>query len=121
MRTAIAKMIEVDSIIVRDSYAYVSKPGKDADGLPDLITVPVENFKETNIAFIPEGIIGDIQGVEPLTLGYAPEDVASYDEGRLKLTQRAEPKTHSIYIDSECCQLCVPGAVQHMFISTVTA
>lgn len=121
MRTAIAKMIEVDSIVVRDSYAYVSKPGKDADGLPDLITVPVENFKETNIAFIPEGIIGDIQGVEPLTLGYAPEDVASYDEGRLKLTQRAEPKTHSIYIDSECCQLCVPSAVQYMFISTVTA
>lgn len=121
MRRAIAKMIEVDSIVVRDSMAFVSKPGKGADGLPDLIDVPVENFKETNVSFIPDGIIGDIQGVEPITLGYAPEDVASYDEGRLKLTQRAEAKTHSIYIDSEFCQLCVPGAVKNMFISTVTA
>ena len=121
MKSTISKLIEVDEIVVRDTWAYVSKPGKDADGLPDLITVPVENFKETNISFIPDGIIGDIQGVEPLTLGYDPEDVASFDEGRLKLTTRKEPKTHSIYIDSECCQLCVPGAVRHMFISTVTA
>lgn len=121
MKSTIAKLIEVDSIVVRDTWAYVAKPGKGEDGLPDLITVPVENFKETNISFIPDGIIGDIQGVEPLTLGYDPEDVASYDEGRLKLTTRKEPKTHSIYIDSECCQLCVPGAVQRMFISTVTA
>ena len=121
MMRAMAKMIEVDSIVVRDSVAYVSKPGVGEDGLPDLITVPVENFKETNISFIPDGIIGDIQGVEPLTLGYNPEDVASFDEGRLKLTQRTEAKTHSIYIDSECCELCVPGAVRNMFISTVTA
>lgn len=121
IKGAVAKMIEVDSIVIRDSIAYVSKPGKGSDGQPDLITVPVENFKETNVAFIPEGNIGNIQGVEPLTLGYAPEDVASYHEGRLKLTQRAEPKTHSIYIDSEFCQLCVPSAVPYMFISTVTA
>ena len=121
MKAAIAKMIEVDSIVIRDSIAYVSKPGTGADGLPDLVNVPVENFKETNIAFIPEGNIGDIQGVEPLTLGYDPADVASFDDGRLKLTTRKEPKTHSIYIDSEFCQLCVPSVVQHMFISTVTA
>lgn len=121
MMTTIAKMIEVDSIKVNDSIAYVSKPGTDADGLPDLVNVPVENFKETNIAFIPEGNIGDIQGVEPLTLGYDPADVASFDDGRLKLTTRKEPKTHSIYIDSEFCQLCVPSVVQYMFISTVTA
>lgn len=121
MKAAIAKMIEVDSIVIRDSIAYVSKPGTGGDGLPDLVNVPVENFKETNIAFIPEGNIGDIQGVEPLTLGYDPADVASFDDGRLKLTTRKEPKTHSIYIDSEFCQLCVPSVVQHMFISTVTA
>lgn len=121
MMAAIAKMIEVDSIKVNDSIAYVSKPGTDADGLPDLVDVPVENFKETNIAFIPEGNIGDIQGVEPLTLGYDPADVASFDDGRLKLTTRKEPKTHSIYIDSECCQLCVPSVVRFMFICTVSA
>ena len=96
MMATIAKMIEVDSIKVNDSIAYVSKPGTDADGLPDLVNVPVENFKETNIAFIPEGNIGDIQGVEPLTIGYDPADVASFDDGRLKLTTRKEPKTPSI-------------------------
>ena len=121
MKEAIAKMIEVDSIVVRDSIAYVAKPGTGEDGLPDLITVPVENFKETNISFIPDGKLGDIQGVEPITLGYRPEDVASFHDGRLKLTTRAEPKTHSIYIDSEFCKLCVPSVVPYMFISTVTA
>lgn len=121
MKEALAKMIKVDSIVIRDSIAYVSKPGTDADGMPDLVEVAVENFKETNIAFIPEGNIGTIQGIEPNTLGFNPEDVAKYHGGRLALCQRAEPKTHSIYIDSEFAQLCVPSAVQYMFISTVTA
>jgi len=115
------KLCRLDSIVVRDSYAYVDKPGKDDDGVPDIISSPVENFKATNIAFIPEGRLGDIQGVEPLTLGYDADKVASYDGGRLKLTQRAEPKTHSIYIESEAAQLCVPSVPQYMFISTVTA
>lgn len=121
IKAEVTKIIKVNSIVIRDSIAYVSKPGTGADGKPDLVTVPVENFKETNVAFIPEGRIGSIQGVEPITLGYNPEDVASYHGGRLKLTQRAEPKTHSIYIDSEFRQLCVPSAVPYMFISTVTA
>lgn len=115
------KLCHVDSIVTRDSYAYVDKPGKDEDGVPDIISTPIENFKGTNIALIPEGNIGDIQGVEPLTLGYDADKVASYDGGRLKLTQRAEPKTHSIYIESEAAEICVPSVPQYMFISTVTA
>ena len=43
-----------------------------------------------------------------------------YDGGRLKLTQRANPETHSIYIESEAAQMCVPRMPQYMFISTVT-
>ena len=38
-------IFKVDEIVPRDSYAFVDKPGKDADGQPDLITEQVENFK----------------------------------------------------------------------------
>lgn len=111
------KIIKVDAIVARDSWAFVDKPDEAAK---DIVTTLVENFKVTNISFIPDGIIGGFQGVEPLTLGYEPDKVASYDGGRLKLTQRAEPKTHSIYIESEAAQLAVP-TTPHIFISTVTA
>lgn len=53
-------------------------------------------------------------------MGYEANKVASYDGGRLKLTQRANPETHSIYIESEAAQMCVPRMPQYMFISTVT-
>ena len=120
LKAIFKKLVKVDEIVPRDSYAFVDKPGKDADGQPDLITEQVENFKATNIAFIPVGQIGTIQGVEPLTLGYEANKVASYDGGRLKLKQRANPATHSIYIESEAAQMCVPRMPQYMFISTVT-
>lgn len=120
LKETFRKLIRVDEIVPRDSFAFVDKVGKDADGLPDIVTEQVENFKSTNIAFIPVGGIGTIQGVEPLTLGYEADKVASYNEGRLKLTQRVEPKTHSLYIESEAAQLCVPKVPQYMFISTVT-
>ncbi len=116
----IRRLIRVDEIVVRDSFAFVDKIGEDADGNPDIVTETVENFSVTNIAFVPTGKIGGIQGVEPLTLGYDADKVASYNDGRLKLTQRVEPKTHSLYIESEAAQLCVPSVPQFMFISTVT-
>lgn len=115
------KLIGADFITLRDSLATVVKPGQDENGDPDLVEEVIENFVSTNIAFIPEGKIGDIQGVKPLTLGYDPEDVATFHDGRLVLTTRAVPKTHSIYIDSEFAQLCVPTQPKHMYISTVTA
>ena len=70
---------------------------------------------------MPDGKLGDIMGVAPITLGYDADKVALYDGGRLVLTQRAIPETHSIYIESEAAQLCVPSAVRGMFVSTVTA
>lgn len=115
-----AKLIKVDEIVTRDSIATVVKPGKDENGDPDLVEVEIENFCPTNIAFIPTGKIGDIQGVRPLSLGYDPEDVAKFHDGRLLLTTRTVPKTHSIYIDSEFAQLCVPSMPKYMFHSTVT-
>jgi hypothetical protein len=114
------KLIKADEIVGRDSYAYVDKPGKDADGTPDLITEQVENFKKENVAFIPTGKIGGVQGVEPLDLGYKAEEIGSFHDGRLKLYQRVNQETHSMYIESEAAQLCVPSAIEQMFISTVT-
>lgn len=108
------------TIVPRDTYAYVDKVGTDVDGNPDIVTEQIENFKKENIAFVPDGKIGDIKGVTPLTLGYDEDKVARYFEERLVLTQRAEEKTHSIYIESEAAQLCVPSVPQGMFISTVT-
>lgn len=115
------KLIKVDRIVARDSYAFVDAPGKDAEGMPDLVTTQVANFNPKNVAFIPEGTIGTIQGTTPLTLGYDADKVATYNGCRLVLTHRVEPKTHSIYIDSEAADLCVPTMTKQMFVMTVTA
>lgn len=109
------------TIVARDTYAYVTKPEKNKDDENDIVTIQIENFDPKNIAFIPTGELGTIMGVEPLTVGYDSKYVASYSGGRLKLTQRTEPKTHSLYIESEAAQICVPSQPQAMFISTVTA
>lgn len=121
IRARFAKMVGARSIIVRDSKSFVDKPGTNEDGEKDLVTVQVDNFERKNISFIPAGNIGDIQGVKPLSLGYDPDEVAYHDGGRLMLTTRAERATHSIYVESEFAQICVPSNVNAMFISTVTA
>lgn len=113
-------IIKVDEIKLQDSMAVTSVPGTDADGLADLVDVAVENFKKENIVFHPSGNIGDIQGVQPLTVGVRDEDIAWFDGGRLLLTQRPEAKTRSIYFDSEFAQLPVLNAPQWHFICTVT-
>lgn len=120
-KEAIRKIIKVDEIVVRDTYGFVDAPGTNSDGDPDIVTTRIDNFDSKNIAFIPTGRIGDIQGVQPLSIGYDPDKVAYFDGGRLLLTQRANPKTHSVYIESEFAQICVPSVPQWMFISTVTA
>lgn len=121
IKARFAKMVKANSIIVRDSKAFVDKPGTNEDGEKDLVTVQIDNFERKNISFIPAGNIGDIQGVRPITLGYDPDEVAEYDGGRLVLTTRPVKETHSIYVESEFAQLCVPSNVNAMFISTVTA
>lgn len=105
-------------IVPKDSVSYVDTP--DATN-HDIVTSEIESFDSKNIAFVPDGKLGDIMGVAPITLGYDADKVALYDGGRLVLTQRAIPETHSIYIESEAAQLCVPSAVRGMFVSTVTA
>lgn len=115
---AIARLVGGDATIVaRDSKAYVDTWG--ADGVLD--PKEIDNFSTTNISFIPDGTIGNIQGVTPLTLGYDPSKVAFYDSNRLVLSQREEPKTHSLYIESEAAEILVPSLPKYMFICTVSA
>lgn len=121
IKTRFAKIVKANSIIVRDSKAFVDKPGINEDGEKDLVTVQIDNFERKNISFIPSGNIGEIQGVKPLALGYDPDEIAYHDGNRLLLTTRAHKETHSIYVESEFAQICVPSNVNAMFISTVTA
>lgn len=106
------------TIVPKDSYSYVDVVNYDEH---ETQAQQVENFKHENIAFVPDGQWGTIQGVKPLTLGYDPDKVALFDGGRLTLTTRTNPETHSLYIESEAAQLCVPSNVRGLFISTVTA
>lgn len=118
-KAAIKAIVRVDEIVIRDTYGFVDAPGTDSNGDPDIITTRIDNFDANNVAFIPTGNIGNIQGVQPLSIGYDADKVAYYNGGRLLLTQRANPKTHSVYIEAEAAQLCVPSVPQWMFISTV--
>lgn len=117
---AIRKIIRVDEIVARDTWAYVSAPDTTGSNEPDLVTTQIENFKKENIAFIPTGKLGGIQGVQPLSMGYNPEDVAYAMGNRLLIEQEGIPRTHSINVNGEMGQLCVPSVVKQMFISTVT-
>lgn len=116
----VRKLIKVDEIVTRDTYAYVSAPDTTSANAPDLVTTQVENFKKENIAFVPTGKLGGIQGVKPLSMGYDAADIAYAMGGRLLIEQEGIPRTHSINVNGEMGQLCVPSAVNQMFISTVT-
>lgn len=120
-KEAIRKIIKVDEIKIQETYAYVSKPGINAAGEPDLISERIDNFDPKNIAFIPTGLLGKIQGVQPLSMGYDPEKIAYAMGNRLLIEQEDIPRTHSINVNGEMAQLCVPNAIRNMYISTVTA
>lgn len=119
VKSAMARLIGGGvEIVDRDSKAYVDT-WNETDGT--LEQKEIENFSLTNISFIPTGTIGNIQGVTPITMGYEPDKVAFYDSNRLVLTQRMNPETHSLYIESEAAELCVPSLPKYMFICTVSA
>lgn len=116
IKQALVRLVGCE-IVERDSKAYVDDWTD--DGV--LTQKEIENFSLTNISFIPQGTIGNIQGVTPLTMGYDPSKVAFFDDNRLVLSQRMNPETHSIYIESEAAELCVPSLPKYMFICTVCA
>lgn len=119
LKDAIRRIIKADEVAIQETYAFVSKPGTDANGLPDLVEERIDNFDPQNIAFIPTGKLGGIQGVQPLSMGYDADKVAYAMGNRLLIEQEDIPRTHSINVNGEMAQLCVPNAILHMYISTV--
>lgn len=119
VKDAVRRIIKVDEIAIQDTYAYVSKPGTDANGLPDLIEEKIDNFDPQNIAFVPTGKLGGIQGVQPLSMGYDADKVAYAMGNRLLIEQEDIPRTHSINVNGEMAQICVPNAIMRMYISTI--
>jgi len=119
MKDAVRRIIKVDEIAIQDTYAFTSKPGTDANGLPDLVEEKIDNFDPQNIAFVPTGRLGGIQGVQPLSMGYDADKVAYAMGNRLLIEQEDIPRTHSINVNGEMAQLCVPGAILRMYISTI--
>ena len=118
----IRKFIGVEYIKVQETYSFVSKKGTNDAGEPDLVEERIDNFDPKNVAFVPaQGRLGGIQGVTPLSMGYDADKVAYALGNRLLIEQEDIPRTHSINVNGEMAQLCVPEAILHMYISTVTA
>ena len=118
----IRKFIGVEYIKVQETYSFVSKKGQNAAGENDLIEERIDNFDPKNVSFVPAiGRLGGIQGVTPLSMGYDSDKVAYALGNRLLIEQEDIPRTHSINVNGEMAQLCVPEAILHMYISTVTA
>ena len=113
------RIIKVDEIAVQDTYAYTSVVGTDTNGLPDLVQTRIDNFAPQNIAFVPTGKLGGIQGVQPISMGYDADRVAYAMGKRLLIEQEDVPRTHSINVNGEMAQLCVPSAIRNMYISTI--
>lgn len=101
-----------------DSVAAVEKFDADAKAIKP---VTINNFKATNVSFVPDGQIGTIKSVRPMVFTDDPtQRIAWFDGGRTLITNRFEAKTKTMYVESEMAVLCVPNMPQYMQIYTVT-
>lgn len=116
-RDAIERIIGAP-IKTYDSVAAVEKFDADAKTIKP---VTIENFKSTNVSFVPDGQIGTIKSVRPMVFTDDPtQRIAWFDGGRTLITNRFEAKTKTMYVESEMAVLCVPNMPQYMQIYTVT-
>lgn len=116
LKAAIERIIGCP-IVTRDSLAAVD----DLDENNELRPKTIENFKPTNVAFVPDGQIGTIKSVQPVVITSDPtQRFAWFDGGRTLITNRYESKTRSMYVESEMAVLCVPQMPQYMCAWVVT-
>lgn len=101
-----------------DSVAAVEKFDSESKSLkPETI----DNFKVTNVSFVPDGQIGTIKSVRPMVFTDDPtQRIAWFDGGRTLITNRFDAKMKTMYVESEMAVLCVPNMTQYMQIYTVT-
>lgn len=91
----------------------------------NIVPQAVENFNPKNIALVPNGALGDIQGVN-LAMLITPfldgnSTLATALNGMLALTTEVNTRSRSMIVDGEMAALCVPSQPQYMFVKTVTA
>jgi hypothetical protein len=116
-KDAIARIVGAP-IKTYDSVAAVEKYDAEAKAIKP---VTIDNFKKTNVSFVPEGQIGTIKSVRPMVFTDDPtQRIAWFDGGRTLITNRFEAKTKTMYVESEMAVLCVPNMPQYMQIYTVT-
>lgn len=116
-KDAIARIIGAP-IKTYDSRAAVEKFDAEAKAIKP---VTIDNFKKTNVSFVPNGQIGAIKSVRPMVFTDDPtQRIAWFDGGRTLITNRFESKTKTMYVESEMAVLCVPNMPQYMQIYTVT-
>lgn len=116
-KDAIARIIGAP-IKTYDSRAAVEKFDEEAKAIKP---VTIDNFKKTNVSFVPNGQIGTIKSVRPMVFTDDPtQRIAWFDGGRTLITNRFEAKTKTMYVESEMAVLCVPNMPQYMQIYTVT-
>ena len=116
-KDAIARIIGAP-IKTYDSVAAVEKFDAEAKAIKP---VTINNFKATNVSFVPDGQIGTIKSVRPMVFTDDPtQRYAWFDGGRTLITNRFEAKTKTMYVESEMAVLCVPNMPQYMQIYTVT-
>ena len=116
-KDAIARIIGAP-IKTYDSRAAVEKFDAEAKAIKP---VTIDNFKKTNVSFVPDGQIGTIKSVRPMVFTDDPtQRIAWFDGGRTLITNRFEAKTKTMYVESEMAVLCVPNMPQYMQIYTVT-
>lgn len=116
-KDAIARIVGAP-IKTYDSVAAVEKFDEETKSIKP---VTIENFKPTNVSFVPNGQIGTIKSVRPMVFTDDPtQRIAWFDGGRTLITNRFEAKTKTMYVESEMAVLCVPNMPQYMQIYTVT-
>jgi hypothetical protein len=103
------------------TYDSVAAVEKFDEASKSIKPVTIDNFKATNVSFVPDGQIGTIKSVRPMVFTDDPtQRIAWFDGGRTLITNRFEAKTKTMYVESEMAVLCVPNMPQYMQIYTVT-
>lgn len=90
----------------------------------ELVPQAVENFNKLNVALVPNGSLGEIQGVNlsqyirPFIDGNS--QIATYLNDMLTLTTYVDTKKRSMEVEGEMAALCIPSDPLHMYVKTVT-
>lgn len=116
LKGAVEKIIGAP-IVVRDTMAVVEGFDKESKSLKK---TSINSFEPTNVAYIPDGMLGTIKAVEPIAVSDPAARLAWFDGGRTVIKNTFNTDTNTQYVSSECTALVVPSVSKYMYIYTVT-